>query len=167
MKKSFLVLAFLISSVTALAQAQLEEKAIQLNLQAGTGGTGIVFLGADYGIKNRFSAGLEASYRKHSAWGQPTGFRIAGVGNWKVNKHDKFGVYLGVLLGYDFYQANKKEEAKMSIKFSDDNGTHALTGPAFGGHLGLRYFFTDKFGAYLQIGAGNYVEGRVGITYKL
>lgn len=157
MKKIITLGAFLLASIGAFAQAELEKGNIQLNLQTGTLSTGRLYLGADYGINDRFSAGGEISYRR---WSDINGVRIAGVGNYRVNNHDKFGVYLGALLGYDIY-GSRETDGIIKMKIEGPSGI------VVGGHIGLRYYFTDKFGVFWQAGFGNFLEGRIGVTYKL
>lgn len=102
----------------------------------GAGLTGVV----DYGLTNLFSAGagVELYFGESS-----NNFYLFGRGDLHLQKvldlPREMDLYPGIDLGL--------------------NGK----GLGLGGHLGIRYYFTDKIGAYAEIGS----RGGLGISIKL
>jgi hypothetical protein len=73
---------------------------------------------------------------------------------------DKLDTYAGIMLGYRVLTTKEYGDVPGGT-YSDASG-----GFQFAGFIGARYFFTEKFAAYLQLGYGiSYIN--LGISIKL
>lgn len=135
MIKKILTLVVLFSSCVISAQAYKGKGDVKFQVGANfqEGGTGIV-ASTDFGIGENMSYGFSASYLLgvQSILDAKPEFKDradvkvrfnANLGN-VLNIDEKFDVYPGLDLGLK----------------------------NFGGHLGARYFFTDGFGLYTELG---------------
>ena len=132
MKKGLLILACLITSlVTAQTFSGKGDQKLQIgaNFQDNVNGIVITY---DYGLGENISVGVVGGYALNLNNGLKADFedRIdlkarfnANLGN-VINISDNFDVYPGISL---------------SLK-------------NFGGHLGMRYFFSDGFGLFTEFG---------------
>lgn len=97
-------------------------------------------LGADWGMKY-FAIGARASWHPHFI------------------KVDKLDTYAGLMLGYETARVNFRSETFNSLATSVND----LAGSF---HLGARYQINDKFGAWMELGAGQGVIN-FGASYAL
>lgn len=147
MKKLLIACALVLfgSGASAQAWAGRGDQKIQVGFNGWGYGTGITGT-YDYGLSNILSIGAGANFFfDHSD-----------------NKYedDDFGVFgrlnahlqqpLGLPEQWDVYPGL-------------DLGLLGKSGTYFGAHLGVRYFFTDKIGVYLE--AGN--NGSLGVSFNL
>lgn len=163
MKKIILLFGVFVSFVTAAsAQGSLEVGNYQLNGGFGFSGWGIpVYVGFDYGIADDFTVGGEVSYRSDSHKNVSySGLGIMANGNYHFNRilriPSEFDVYAGATVGYFHWSHNNKHPYLESYHSS---------GLGWGLQVGGRYFFNDHFGVNLELGGGNVVSGKFGITY--
>lgn len=75
------------------------------------------------------------------------------------SKDPKIDSYAGLTLGYNIVSA--KEFGTMQVGYSASSSYFL-----YGGHLGLRYYFSPQLGAQVELGYGLGVIN-VGISYKL
>lgn len=143
--------------------------AIALHFDHGMGelGPGIWGLGGFVGYKsykyeydNIFFNG---NYRSSYKW---TYLVVGARGTWHYNEwheNDKLDTYGGLMLAYR--AASYKDETKYPqgiVASSADT----YSGISFTGLVGARYYFTDKIGAYLEVGYGVSVL-QLGLAVKL
>ncbi|MFI3294141.1 MAG: outer membrane beta-barrel protein [Rikenellaceae bacterium] len=73
-----------------------------------------------------------------------TNILIGVRGNYHFNISDSFDVYAGLILGYNAASAS-----------SDPDGWDvSVGGMIFGGQVGTRYCFSDKWAAFAELGYG-------------
>ncbi len=165
MKKSILVVAFLLISGFMFAQNPLAKGQAQLNAGVGFSNWGTPFyIGFDYGVHPDISLGAEFSYRSFNEnWGNYKYHQSVMGFSGNANYH--FNTILSIPSNWDFY-------AGVNIGFYHWNspdgydGDHT-SGLGLGGQVGGRYFFNDKFGLNLEFGGGNaFSGGKFGLTIK-
>lgn len=162
MKNVLLSISLLIAT-SVLGQAPLEKNNIQLNVGFGASSWGNpIYFGADYGLDNNFTIGVQASYQSYKTFGiTSTILGIQGNGNYHFNEllkiPSKWDVYAGLNLNY------------YSWKIKDDNSYFVDDEPfGVGGQIGGRYFFNDQFAVNMELDGGNATSGlKIGVTYKL
>jgi hypothetical protein len=88
---------------------------------------------------------------------------IGARGNYHFVNKDKIDVYAGAMLGYNVASAKTKETPDDPF-YNYDTGS--IGGFAIGGHLGLRYMFSDKIGAFTEVGY-NVGYFNLGVTVKM
>ena len=106
----------------------------QVGLNVQSGGTGI-FVSSDFGIGENMSLGLTANYLlsvNKDALGNLPKF------DDRIDLKARFNANLGSVLQLD---------PKMDVYPGLDLGLRN-----FGGHIGIRYFFTDGFGIFGEVG---------------
>jgi hypothetical protein len=160
------------------ANAQVyEQGAKQLNLGIGLGSTlsgsglksalpplGVSF---EYGLKEKISVGGYLGYASATqetfGWKWTYNYVIVGArGSYHFAGSDKLDPYVGLLVGYNV--ASVKAE-KPSGYTGPDLPAASAGGVIIGGHLGARYMFTDKIGAFGELGYGiAYLQ--LGLTTK-
>jgi hypothetical protein len=143
MKKKFTLLFLFIAFVTN-AQAYKGEGdfKIQIGASIQDGGTGISASG-DYGIGQNISIGVLSTY----LLGYKQVF-VYGPGNIETELKPKFG---------DRIDLKARFNANLGNVFGLDERMDLYPGlnlglRNFGGHLGFRYFFTDGFGVFSELG---------------
>lgn len=179
MKTSFLkttVVAALFATTAFTTNAQVYEQGSKiLNVGLGIGstfvGTGLEStlppIGAsfEYGVTDKISAGAYLGYAAAKQdvpfWGEyKYTYLIMGARgsyHFELLDTDKFDTYAGLMLGYN----------KASVKIDKAGAPAGATAGGFlvGGHLGLRYMFTDNLGAFAELGYGiAYLQ--LGVTAK-
>lgn len=125
----------------------------------------------DYGITDNISIGGIFSYASTSedlgfggmAYSWKYTYMIVGArGMYHFELMDNMDTYAGLLLGYNI----------ASAEFDGDPALEAIVGnPSIGGvawglTAGTRYHFTEKFGAFAELGYGVSVIN-LGLTYKI
>ena len=89
-----------------------------------------------------------------------TDFLIGVRGNYHFIFHDKFDPYAGIILGVDVQASKWKGDG-------DDPGVdYADTTPFGGAYAGARWYFTDNFAAFAEVGWQISVL-TVGVSFKL
>ena len=176
MKKVFTVLCFsmlVFAAQNVSAQAEIDKGNVLLNGGLGfgyyyAGGVPIIF-SADFAINDAITVG---PYLGFTSWRRNYfGYRwsytfidFGARGAYHFSKHlnmntDALDLYGGVMLGYRV----------ASYKYNGPGGSDvndypsSLTGGIF---AGARYYFTDNFGAFGEIGYG-VAPLMVGVTFKL
>ncbi|NGM64469.1 hypothetical protein [Sphingobacterium sp. SGR-19] len=164
---AFITLACILYATTSAAQSfQKGDK--MLNVGVGiAGGFGIpVGLSYEQAVSDRISVGAYAafstekeSFGDYGNW-KYTHILAAARGSYhlKVNS-TKFDPYGGIMLGYNI--ASVKWDGDDDAPFSTSAG-----GFLWAGHIGSRYWFSEKFGAFAEIGYGAAVLN-IGVTFKL
>lgn len=123
------------------------------------------------GVSDDFSVGGDFNYLSSKyalGYGYElkfTAMYIGARGSYHLNDtfgitDNNFDVYVGASLGY------------RSFTWSDNIGGDTLgssygSGIYFGGFGGAKYYFTEKIGAFLEIGATGSSNARIGIAFKL
>ncbi|WP_266362983.1 hypothetical protein [Tellurirhabdus rosea] len=168
MKKifSFLVAAFLLISVQSFGQLSVDKGTKFLNAGIGLGGwggigySGSVALGASFevGVIPNLTVGGIGAYRGYSGYGAY--YSIGARGSYHFNEilsiaNDKVDLYGGLGLIYSGWSWNESY-----IGFRDSYG-----GVGLGGHVGARYFFSEKIGGFAEAGFG-VAPLQLGLTVK-
>ena len=181
MKKLFLILTLILSTLSGLAQGTLNNKEIQLNGGIGLSSFGLPFYaGLDYVVGKNFTIGGDFSYRGYSdsnIGDFKYSYTIIGIGangNYHFNEvldlPKKFDLYGGATLNYFIWKNSFKYTgpAQDEIFFNSFKPNYSgNSGLGFGLQVGGRYFISDKFGLNLEFGGGSFFGGKLGITYKL
>lgn len=146
MKKFLIACTFALLGTTASAQAWngTGDQKVQVGLSAWGNGTGLTGT-YDYGITDLFSVGGGANiyFSGYKDNDKSNNFFIFGRFNAHLqnvlNMESKWDIYPGLDLG--------------------------VIGNTFGlgAHIGARYFFNDKFGAFVEIGN----NGSIGLSINL
>lgn len=89
-----------------------------------------------------------------------TDFILAVRGNYHFIFHDKLDPYAGIALGVDIQSQKWKGDA------ADPNVNYAETTPFGGAYAGARWYFSDNFSAYAEVGWLISVFN-VGVSFKL
>lgn len=108
--------------------------------------------------------GLSVSKYGYDNWGNndyymTSNFIMAVRGNYHFIFHDKFDPYAGIALGFD------KSSWKWKGNDSDPGVDNASVNFYGGAYAGARYFFSDKFAVYAELGWLISVVN-VGVTFK-
>lgn len=173
-------LLFKISMIAALAVSQLsttnaqiyEEGRGQLNVGIGLGstlsGAGLsttvppIGLSYEYGFHEHISGGAYLGYSGASeemttfggTWKWSYNYIIVGArGSWHFDflDTDKFDPYAGILIGYNIASVSVE---KPSGYTGPEPASVSAGGVVVGGHLGMRYHFNEKLGAFAELGYG-------------
>lgn len=179
---SLLLAILLLAGTQSFAQLAVDKGTKFVNAGIGVGGGyGYGGLGGYYGGYNRgilVGAAFEVGVYKNITVGgfadfRRIGFDIPTVGNYGVNYiyigargayhfnellsiPEKFDVYAG--LGLMYLNANYDD-----TYFSGYGGGSGIYVPIF---IGGRYFFTDKVGAFAEVGSTS-APLKLGVTFKL
>ncbi len=142
MKKLILASALMTSNLFfSQAFSGVGDNKLQVGLNGYGGGQGVKFT-YDLGVTDIFSLGAGADFYV-SANDDKKKFFLYGRGNLHLNQlidlPSEFDIYPGVSLGV------------------------SGSGFDFGGHVGFRYFFTNKLGAFVEIGN----RGALGLSINL
>jgi len=107
----------------------------QVGLNAQDGGSGI-YISADFGVGTNISLGLTSSYLL-SVYKDTEG-NMPNFGD-RIDFRARFNANIG-----DVFNVDPEVDIYPGLDIGLNN---------FGGHLGVRYFFTDGFGLFCEIGA--------------
>ncbi len=175
MKKVFTVLCFsmiFFAAQNVSAQAEIDKGNVLLNGGLGfgyyyAGGVPILF-SADFAINDAITIG---PYLGFTSWRRNYfGYRwsytfidFGARGAYHFSKHidnmtEKLDLYGGVMLGYRITSYSYSGAIDL-----DNDYPSALTAGLFGG---ARYYFTDRFAAYGELGYG-VAPLMLGVTFKL
>jgi hypothetical protein len=164
MKKMNLKLAFVAAMALMVSTANAQTQSVKGNnyVNAGIGigtfgfnGTGglPVTIGYDRGITDQISVGAYLGMvRTKYAYDYKYKYTIFGIrGSYHFNElleieNPQIDVYGGVAINYRNY----------TLKYDWEGHNEKVSGSTVGVgiHAGGRYFFTDKFGAYAELGYG-------------
>lgn len=134
MKKSITLLFLLAASfVNAQAFKGKEDTKFQVGANFQDGGTGI-HLSTDFGIGENMSYGFTATYLLSASTIMDQKPKFEDRADIKV----RFNANLG-----NVFKLNEKMDVYPGLDLGTRN---------FGAHLGYRYFFTDGFGVYSEVG---------------
>ena len=134
MRKFLIAMVFILAVATVNAQAfdGKEDMKFQIGANFQDNGTGIV-VAYDYGLGENFSLGLSSSY-------------VLGVEELidadfgdRIDLKARFNANLGSV-----FQLPDNVDIYPGLDLGLKN---------FGGHLGIRYFFSDGFGVFTELGA--------------
>lgn len=165
MKRILMSIMFVSFIGWAYGQYPLEVGGKQLNAGFGFSTWGLpVYVGADFGVHKDISIGPEISFRSYREnWGgyvySNTILGFSFNGNYHFNSLMKipnsFDFYAGLNLGFFVWNTD------------DGYGGSGASGLGFGGQVGGRYYFNDKWGINLELGGGNsFSGGKIGVTFK-
>ena len=171
MKKLF-ILSFICISALIASKAQAQafkngDKLLNLGLGLNSYYSGGVPFGASFevGIDDDISVGANVDYLSTSNYGARfTALYFGGRGSYHFNKvlnikDEKFDLYAGAGLGYRSFSW---EDTYTGLSI-DAYGS----GIYFGVHLGAKYYFSDKIGAFAELGAVGSTNARIGVGFKL
>lgn len=138
---------------------------LQLNAGVGLLSVGLPLqAGLDYFVTDDISVGVEGSYERlnesfFEEKYQSTVIGIGANGNYHFNRilkiPSKWDLYAGVSVSYFIWSFDQD--------YLGDNSN----GIGFAGQIGGRYFFTNSFGANVELGGGSSTSGvKIGVTYK-
>ena len=178
MKNLFLTLTCILITCLSFGQGSLQNKEIQVNGGIGLSSFGLpIYAGLDYGVGKEITIGAEVSYRGYSdkvLGYYDNSYTIIGIGangNYHFNKildlPSKFDVYGGLTLNYYIWKNSSKYVGPANQQGFYTPNYAGFSGIGYGLQIGVRYFFTDKFGVNLEFGGGSLSGGKLGITYKL
>ena len=87
-------------------------------------------------------------------------FIIAARGNYHFIFHDKLDTYAGIWFGVDIASSKWKGSG------ADPDANISSTGPTGGAYVGARWYFSDNFAVYSELG---YLISifNVGVTFKI
>ena len=87
---------------------------------------------------------------------------IGARGSYHFYNEDNIDAYGGLMIGYDIFSSSYKSKTGYADYNWSDNGSSGLT---YSAYLGGRYFFSESFGAFAELGYGiAYLN--LGITMK-
>jgi hypothetical protein len=173
MKKLILMLAIGVASLVSYqASAQFAKGDNLLNLGIGVNSyySGGIPIGAsyEYGITDDISVGVGVDYLSYNYTVSSTkfGFSILYLGargsyhfnrllNLNVEELDLYG---GAQLGFRNFT--------WKDTYNGTSGDSYNSGAYFGIHVGARYYFKPKFGAFLEVGAGGSTNARLGVAFR-
>ena len=164
-----MVAAFLLTSI-AFAQNGAFKKGDKL-LNAGIGvnsfySGGIPF-GASFevGISDAISVGGGIDYlsSNYSGLMKFTAMYFGARANYHFNEllninNEKVDLYGGLTLGYRSFSWNDKEDFGLGGSYG--------SGLFLGGLVGGKYYFSDKIGAFVELGAIGSTNARLGVAFK-
>ena len=158
------VLIVFVGISSSFAQGTLGKGGKQLNAGFGFSNWGVpIYAGVDFGVHESITIGPKVSFRTYnqtilSNRYSQTLIVISFNGNYHFNQllelPDPLDLYAGLSLGYYIWASDQ-----------DFSGAQA-SGIGLEGQIGVRYFFSDKFGLNLEFGGGVGTGGGFGITYK-
>lgn len=164
---SLFVAVLLLTSVQSFAQLAVDKGSKFLNVGIGLGGYGgigfgggVIAIGASFeaGVAPNITVGAIGSFRPYSGYGSY--YSIGARGSYHFNEilsisDEKLDFYAGLGLIYSGF----------SYKDSYYRGLYNYGGIGFGGHIGGRYFFSDKLGGFAEVGVG-VAPLQLGLTAK-
>lgn len=187
MKKlpSFVAMLVLLACTSAAAKSGYDPNVKVAQLGIGLGGLGgfygssnlpVLSVGMDFGIDKMFSAGGRIGYTSSSfespyfigftrslyRW-KYTYITIAGRGSYHYPiENNKLDLYGGLDLGYNIVSAKYDGDVTGRTFASGASGSYMF----FGIHVGGRYYFSETFAAFGELGYGFGILN-VGISMKL
>ncbi|KAA5542508.1 hypothetical protein [Adhaeribacter rhizoryzae] len=176
-KVTLLLVAFFFAFALLPAQAQDGGRSINVNAGIGLGvyNAGGLPIGAsvEVGIKDNIAVGGFVDYARYGRnWG---GYRwsynflyFGARGSYHLGdllkelgmSEDKFDPYAGLSLGI------RTASYKDNVGIENYDSPYSSASVFLGGHVGTRYYFSDKIGGFGEVGYGVSAL-RLGVTFKL
>jgi len=89
---------------------------------------------------------------------------LAARGSFHFWTSNHFDTYIGLMFGYQFHSI--KNYTSDNSNYPPPNNT-SNGNSAFGGYLGINYYFSDTFGVYLESGYGNVAAAlNIGVSLR-
>lgn len=120
------------------------------------------------GIKDKISVGgyvgMAGASSESFGWKWTYSYIVVGArGSYHFSmSNDKFDPYVGLMAGYNAASVTVTKPAGWA---GPDIAAASAGGVIFGGHIGARYYFTEKIGAFAELGYGIALLN-VGVTAK-
>lgn len=172
---AFFILSLLPNSIQAQVSYHKEIKILNAGLGAemygvyGSADFPPIIVGLQYGVHDRISVGGLIGYSSSSYGYQGYNwsysyFFLGGRGEYhlvypQVDIPKNLDLYGGLTLGFNIVTVS---EPANSVSGYTSEGSYAI----FGFHIGGRYYFSEKIGAFLELGYGVAVI-TVGASFKL
>ncbi len=164
---SILLALGLLAGTQSFAQMAVGKGSKFLNAGIGLGGWGGIGFGGggiglgasfEVGVADNITVGGIGAFRSYSGFGSY--YSVGARGSYHFNEilniaNDKVDLYAGLGLLYSGWSWN---ESYIGLRGS-------YGGVALGGHLGGRYFFSDKIGGFAEAGFG-VAPLQLGVTFK-
>lgn len=169
MKKVLLLGAVAVASFAFGQRVQKGETQLNAGLGLGNSWGGLpVYVGADYGIHDDITIGVQGSFASksetYSAYNYKYNwFSIGANGNYHFNR------LLNIPNNWDLYAGATLVYNKVSLKdnTSGISGYGEVSSFGLAGQVGARYYFTNNLGLNVEFGGGDFATGgKVGISYK-
>lgn len=183
MKKKVLLLMVALCALFSKVSAQFEKGDLMLNAGFSFGliGYGYGYYGSasgflplsvnvEYSVNEKFAVGPYLGYFSRSYGGGDFRFTALSFGgrgtfharsflndNLGMNVSDKVDIYASLLLGVETLSWKYRDE---SLSGYYSNGSRVIFGPT----VGVRYLFSEKFGAFFEAGRGAFGFGTLGIS---
>ncbi len=137
-----------------------------------------IHLGFERAVTDNISAGLYLGYtaQKFSYaepsffgstsynWTESNSWIIVGArGNYHFATGEKLDPYVGVILGYNIVSSKVTSDDPLMSSMTVSGATSQML---FGGQIGMNYYFSDSFGAHVEVGYGVALVN-LGITLKM
>lgn len=181
MKKVFTVFCvsvILFASYNASAQADIDKGNVLLNAGLGfgyyyAGGVPVMF-SAEFAINDVITVGPYlgiTSYNRNYGFGYKYSYNFIDFGArgaYHFSKHlnlntDKLDLYGGVFLGYVASSFTYRDNNGNKVNGGNDLYGSGVRGGLFGG---ARWYFSNRFGAYGELGYG-LAPLSIGLTFKI
>ena len=172
MKKSiFSIIAFFAISTFSFAQNgafNIGDKLLNIGIGVNSNYSGGHPVGAsfEYGITDAISVGLNVDYLsyKYNESFKFRAFYFEARANYHFNEilniiNDKVDVYAGLAIGYKNFSW---KDAGVDNILSKTYGSSQYWGAQIGG----KYYFSDKIGAFLELGKLGSTNARIGVAFK-
>lgn len=166
MKKVLLFFTFIMSALTIQAQDVFKKGDNMVSASVGVGSGIPVAVSYERGIVDNLfdgngSIGLggylgyysdkdEQTFQKVKVGWKYNDIMIGVRGNLHYQFVDKLDTYAGLMLGYEIVKAKAIAEGYDESAIGSADGS----GIGFAIQVGARYFFTDNFGAFAEVGYG-------------
>lgn len=179
MKKMFVLALFMLAVTVSHAQEVFKKGDNLIGAQVGVGDGLAVSATYEKCVVDKLFDGLGSiglggylgyshDKDKYTFWGYEAGWKyddiILGVrGNLHYQFVKRLDTYAGLMLGYEI--VNAKSYGKDFDESSFAEAEAEASGIAFSIHLGTRYYFTENFGAMIEVGYG-VAYANIGLSYK-
>ncbi|HNP07120.1 MAG TPA: hypothetical protein PKN99_05820 [Cyclobacteriaceae bacterium] len=176
MKKNLILLllvgGFILTSGTAFAQYEKGDKLLNIGIGVNSYYSGGIPVGASFevGVTDEISVGGSVDYLSHnygSVFGSDwkfTAIYIGARGSYHFNEllnlsNEKVDVYGGLTLGYRSFSWS---DSAFGTGLGDSYGSGMFLGIYAAG----RYYFSEKVGAFLEVGAVGSTNAKLGVAFK-
>lgn len=124
------------------------------------GGPGVISLGGYAGVKGYKYSGSSGAYSYSEKWNY-TVIGVRSTYHYNGINNEKFDVYGGLMLSYNILSYKFSSNGSSSTHLSGNYGSTV----GFSLYAGGRYLFTEKLGAFAELGYGvSYLT--LGLAYK-
>ncbi|MGJ1411566.1 hypothetical protein ACR78Z_18030 [Sphingobacterium thalpophilum] len=164
--KNILFMASLCYAADSSAQS-FQQGDNTINLSVGIGGSLGIPIGVSYehAVHEQISVGVYGGYSgKKESLGDYGNWKyshilLAGKSSYHLKVHSKFDPYAGLMLGYNIASVKWDGADEVPVSASSGGFFWAL-------HIGSKYWFNTKVGAFAEVGYGLGVLN-VGMAFKL